>query len=198
MEQSANIVGSENQTGQAKAVILQPKRKPTNPNGNNQFTFEKSLTPYSVKYCLADTLIKQGKTIKYTCQMTGLSPTTVMRVKKGEIKLASEWVANIKKQESAKHTFLSNTILDAITSEDISKASLLQKVTSSSILIDKRRILDGEPGIIVNHLANLDNLSAMVNDLNNTSNKINALEAEQITDNQSLSVLEQKQDDVRS
>lgn len=39
---------------------------------------------------------------------------------------------------------LSNKILDNVTETDIEKASLLQKTTSYSQLLDKRRLLDGE------------------------------------------------------
>lgn len=178
---SQNIeIGSDEQTGQARAVLIQPKRKGTNKLGKNQFSFEKSLTPYSVKYALADVLLKQGKTLKVTALMTGLCINTVIKVRDGQIKLANEWVQAIKGTESAKHTFLSNTILDSITTTDIEKASLLQKVTSSSILIDKRRLLDGESTQNVNHLASLDNLSALASGLDKTLSKMDAIDVESV------------------
>lgn len=176
--QRATEIDSKEQTGQAKAVLMQ--RRSPNKLGKNQFTFEKSLTPYSMKYALAETLLKQGKTITATATMTGLCRNTVMKVKNGEIKLANEWVSALKGHESAKHTFLSNLILDSINSRDLEKASLLQKVTSSSILIDKRRLLDGESTANVNHLASLDNLSNMAQEIAQTMSKFEALEVPQI------------------
>lgn len=178
-EIKTRIIDDPGQHGNAKAVLLGRKNKPNNPTGKNQFTFERSLTPYSIKYALADTLLKQGKTIKETCLMTSLSNGTVQRIKKGEIKLSDQWVQAIKGHESNKHTFLSNLILDSINQNDLNKASLLQKVTSSSILIDKRRLLDGESTQNVNHLASLDNLSNMAQDIARTMGKFEVIEAQE-------------------
>lgn len=110
----------------------------------NQFTFEKSIIPYSVKYSLCKALLKENKTIRDIMTLTGLCRATILKVKKGEIKVAEHWLEQIKRDESGKFTFLSNTILDSINSNDLEKSSLLQKVTSASILIDKRRLIDGQ------------------------------------------------------
>ena len=168
-------IGSLNQTPQAKAVLNAHKigkRKSPNVNGKNQFSDENTLTPYSVKFALADAMLKEGRRVKDVASLSGLCIQTVVRIKKGERKIASTWVDAIKKNESAKHTFLSNTILDSINQNDINKASLLQKVTSSSILIDKRRLLDGESTQNVNHLASLDQLSSIASQLASTKAKL--------------------------
>lgn len=57
----------------------------------------------------------------------------------------------IKKQLAAKQYMLSNGILSSISDEDIEKASLMQKVTSSSILIDKARLIEGEATESIHH-----------------------------------------------
>lgn len=173
-------IGSPYATPQAKAVLNAHKRKSPNVNGKNQFSDENTLTPYSVKFALADAMLKEGRKVKDVARLSGLCIQTVVRVKKGERKISSQWVDAIKKNESAKHTFLSNTILDSITKADIDKASLLQKVTSSSILIDKRRLLDGESTQNVNHLASLDNLSALASGLDKTLDKMNVIDVENV------------------
>jgi hypothetical protein len=182
MTNRTDVIGGENQTGQARAVLTRRNRN-MNPTGKNQWTFEKSLTPYSVRYALAHVMLKQGKTIRVTAQMSGLCVQTVVRIKKGEIKLANEWIEEVKKCESAKHTFLANMILDSIDSQDIAKASLLQKVTSSSILIDKRRLIDGQSTVNVNHLASLDQLTALGERSKANLDRISSIEAE-VIDNQ--------------
>ena len=57
----------------------------------------------------------------------------------------------IKKQLASKQYMLSNGILSSITDEDIQKASLMQKITSSSILIDKARLIEGEATESIHH-----------------------------------------------
>ena len=47
---------------------------------------------------------------------------------------------------------LSSHILGAITEDDVKKASLLQKTTASSQLIDKARLLDGESTEVIDHV----------------------------------------------
>ena len=47
---------------------------------------------------------------------------------------------------------LSSHILGAITDDDVKKASLLQKTTASSQLIDKARLLDGEATEVIDHV----------------------------------------------
>lgn len=135
---------------QSRAVInshLIGKRKyaELNKQGKNQFSFQNTLIPYNLKYSLCNYLIKEGKsTYNQIMALTGLSKTTIAKVKRGEIKLVQEWADQVKRDESGKFTFLSNTILDSINSNDLEKSSLLQKVTSASILIDKRRLIDGQ------------------------------------------------------
>jgi hypothetical protein len=53
-------------------------------------------------------------------------------------------VERVKEHESQNLVMLGNSILDSINEKDLDKASLLQKVTSASILIDKRRLIDGQ------------------------------------------------------
>jgi len=161
-------IGSDNATGQAKAVLNAHNRRSNNKHGRNQFSDDKTLTPYSMKFALADALLQEGRMVKDVVRLSGLCIETVTRIKKGERKVSQIWVDALKKNESAKHTFLSNTILDSISKSDIEKASLLQKVTSSSILIDKRRLLDGESTQNVSHLASLDNLSQLAMGLQKT------------------------------
>ena len=57
----------------------------------------------------------------------------------------------IKKQLASKQYVLSNNILSSITDGDIKKASLMQKVTSSSILLDKARLIEGEATESIHH-----------------------------------------------
>lgn len=173
-------IGSPDQTPQAKAVLYAHRKRSNNSQGKNQFSDDKTLTPYSIKFALADALIKEGRSNREIMRLSGLCRESIARIKRGERKIASIWVEAIKKNESAKHTFLSNTILDSITTTDIEKASLLQKVTSSSILIDKRRLLDGESTQNVNHLASLDNLSALANGLDKTLEKMNVIDVENV------------------
>ena len=47
---------------------------------------------------------------------------------------------------------ISSHILGSISEEDIKKASLLQKTTASSQLIDKARLLDGEATEVIDHV----------------------------------------------
>lgn len=109
-----------------------------------------------MKYSLASALLAEGKSINYIATYTGLCKETVSRIKKGEIKLLNRWVDEIKTHETGKITFLSHSILDSVNQGDLDKASLLQKITSASILIDKRRLLQGESTENVNYLGKLD------------------------------------------
>lgn len=55
-----------------------------------------------------------------------------------------ELADNVKSNLANKQYLLSNSILSAISDEDIARASLKDKVISSSIMIDKARLIDGE------------------------------------------------------
>ncbi len=170
-------------TPQAKAVfrahiLAKSKRKNNNLTGKNQFSFEKNITPYSLKYSLASSLLAEGKSISYICTYTGLCKETVSKIKKGEIKLLNKWADEIKLHETGKMTFLAHTIFDSVNQGDLDKASLLQKITSGSILIDKRRLLAGESTENISHLAKLDMLisgagkaNAMLDKLKSAGNK---------------------------
>lgn len=144
--------------------------------GKNQFSFEKNITPYSLKYSLASSLLSEGKSINYICTYTGLCKETVSKIKKGEIKLLNKWADEIKSHETGKMTFLSNSILDSVNQGDLNKASLLQKVTSASILIDKRRLLDGESTENINHLAKLDVLFSKRDEAKNVLGKLKSVD----------------------
>lgn len=168
-------------TPQAKAVfrahlLAKTKRKNNNMAGKNQFSFEKNITPYSLKYSLASSLLSEGKSINYICTYTGLCKETVSKIKKGEIKLLNKWADEIKSHETGKMTFLSNSILDSVNQGDLNKASLLQKVTSASILIDKRRLLDGESTENINHLAKLDVLFSKRDEAKNVLGKLKSVD----------------------
>lgn len=89
-------------------------------------------------------LINEGKKYSEIQLATGLSKPTICNIKNGKIRVNLDLVGTIKKHESAKLVMLSNKILDNVTETDIEKASLLQKTTSYSQLLDKRRLLDGE------------------------------------------------------
>ena len=176
------VIDDPKEKNNVKAILTGPKRKAYNPTGKNQFSFEKSLTPYSLKYALADVLLKQGKTIKQVCLYTSLSTQTVWKIKKGLIRLSDQWIKAIKDNEANKHTFLSNMILDSINPTDMEKASLLQKVTSSSILIDKRRLISGESTQNVSYLDGMANLASVAKDLNSAIAKMDVIEGETVKD----------------
>jgi hypothetical protein len=81
--------------------------------------------------------IQGGKnTIRYWCNMSDHNKMLGGRY--------SDLVSQVKKNLSSKAYLLSNTILGAISDKDIETASLASKVTSSAILIDKGRLLDGD------------------------------------------------------
>lgn len=164
-------------TPQAKAVFLAHKRnKSNNKLGKNQFSIENTITPYSMRYSLASALLSEGKSISYVVNYTGLCKETVSRIKRGEIKLLNKWVDAIKTHETGKITFLSHSILDSVNQGDLDKASLLQKVTSASILIDKRRLLAGESTENVNHLAKLDVLFSKRDEAKNVLGKLKSVD----------------------
>ena len=55
-----------------------------------------------------------------------------------------ELAETVKNHLADKQYLLSNTILGSVSDADIERASLKDKVLSSSILIDKARLIDGE------------------------------------------------------
>jgi hypothetical protein len=118
---------------------------PKNRTGRNQYT--QSVwqdTPYSLKYIQAKAMLDAGKTYDQVRGATGLSSSTIAKVSKGEIEISPSWVKPIKSVESVKLTGLIHSILDSITVDDIKKTPLYQRVTSAAILVDKRRLIDGE------------------------------------------------------
>lgn len=130
-----------------KELTSTPKRKSNNSQGLNGYKnkhISQAITPYTLKYLYAQTLIDEGRTYSEIQLATGLCRETIARLKKGEIKVASHLVDIAKKHESQKLTTITHTILDAISASDLEKASLLQKTTAASQLIDKRRLIDGE------------------------------------------------------
>lgn len=155
-----------------KAIL---KKRSNNAKGSNQYSYEKSLTPYSIRYALAKSVLDQGKTITEAVRYSGLCKETVSRIKHGVIKLADEVVANIKQHESRKLAYLGNHILDSINEKDIEKSSLLQKVTASSILIDKRRLLDNQSTSNVSVISALESMSNMESSHDEILNKLKAI-----------------------
>lgn len=122
----------------------------------NAKAFINRLVPYSLRTSIAKELLDNNKTVRYVVKYTGLSNEIVMQIKKGYLDSCNTFVEQIKKDESGKITYLANSILDSVNQTDLNKASLLQKITSASILIDKRRLLDGESTENVNYLGKLD------------------------------------------
>lgn len=158
------------------------KKRSNNSKGSNQYSYEKSLTPYSIRYALAKSVLDQGKTITEAVRYSGLCKETVSRIKHGVIKLADEVVASIKAHESRKLAYLGNHILDSINDKDIEKSSLLQKVTASSILIDKRRLLDNQSTSNVSVISALESMSNMESSHDEILNKLKAI----TVDNQAI------------
>lgn len=151
------------------------KKRTNNHKGNNQWSYEKSLTPYSIKYSLAKSLLDDGKTLKQAAEYSGLCVATVHKIKHGVIKLADKVVEGIKAHESRKLAYLGNHILDSINEKDIEKSSLLQKVTASSILIDKRRLLDNQSTSNVSVISALESMSNMESSHDEILNKLKAI-----------------------
>jgi len=61
-------------------------------------------------------------------------------------------VGAIKERLAAKTYIMADSIMSRITDEDIDKANLMQKVTASSIMIDKARLLGDESTMNINLL----------------------------------------------
>lgn len=96
-------------------------------------------------------MLDQGKTYDQIHAATGLSSRTIAKISKGEIEISPSWVKPLKSVESAKLSALTHQILDSISPDVISKASLLQRTTAAAQLIDKRRLIDGESTANVLH-----------------------------------------------
>lgn len=121
-------------------ALVEKKRQ-----GRNQFSRDGwEQTPYALKYIQAKTMSDQGKTYDQITAATGLSSATISKVKKGEIVISPSWVKTLKSVESTKLTLLIHQLLDSVTPEKIAASSATQIFTSAAILLDKRRLIDGE------------------------------------------------------
>ena len=101
-------------------------------------------TPYALKYVQAKTMLDQGKTYDHITAVTGMSSATIAKVSKGEIEISPAWLKPVKSLESAKLTTIIHQLLDSITPEKLAATPTYQLTTSAAILIDKRRLIDGE------------------------------------------------------
>lgn len=111
----------------------------------NQYTSVLPDCPYSIRFATAQVLHEQGKSANEIIARTALNPGTIARIRKGEQSPFPHIVKKLRALEVDKLTFLHHRIIDGIVDSDIQKASLLQKVTAASILVDKRELLDGKP-----------------------------------------------------
>jgi hypothetical protein len=112
-----------------------------------------------MRHIQAKTLLDEGKTYAQVTAATGLSSKTIAAIVSGRIEISPSWITSVKKFESQKLTVLAHQFLDAITPEKISACSVPQLVTSAAIVIDKRRLIDGESTSNIAHaglLATLD------------------------------------------
>lgn len=116
-------------------------------------------TPYSLKYVQAKSMLESGKTYNQITSVTGLSSRTIAKISKGEIEISPSWVKPLKSIESNKLSLLIHQILDAITPEKLIASSATQLVTSAAILLDKRRLIDGESTANVLHADLMSTLS---------------------------------------
>lgn len=154
-------------------MFTKHKKVSNNIKGINSRSLINNFIPYPLKYAIADALLKDGKTINYVINYTGLSREIVCRIKTGEIKLQSRVVDRIKEHEQDNLVFLGNSILDNITQEDLQKASLLQKTTSYCQIVDKRRLLAGQSTENVSIAAKYDSITPeKVSEANNLLNAL--------------------------
>ena len=154
-------------------AIEQPKK-----TGVNRFSrVDRNMTPYHMKYIQAKAMLDDGKTYEQIHAVTGLAKGTISKVVKGEIELAPSWMNAVKKAESQKLTVLIHQILDSITVEDIQKAPMYQRTTSAAILIDKRRLIDGETTHNIGHAGFLDVLSSDRDELMKRLNSIDGVQS---------------------
>jgi hypothetical protein len=113
-------------------------------HGHNQYTNDWANMPYPLKYARAKVMLDRGASYSEVRAATGLAPSTIAKVKKGEKDIDQTIADVLKKEEGAKLTHLIHGTLDAISAEDVKKASLLQKVTSAAIMIEKRNLVEGK------------------------------------------------------
>lgn len=124
----------------------------SNRKGVNQYSRTAwENTPYSLKYVQAKSMLDAGKTYNQVTVVTGLSSRTIAKISKGEIEISPSWIKPLKSVESVKLSSLIHSILDSITPDDIARAPMYQRVTSAAILIDKRRLIDGESTANIAH-----------------------------------------------
>ena len=148
-----------------------------NKAGNNQFTRQRwDHTPYHLKFIQAKAMLDGGKSYDEVRTVTGLSTTTIAKVSKGEIELSPSWLKPIKSIESQKLTILIHQILDAITPEKLQASSATQLTTSAAILLDKRRLIDGETTHNIGHAGFLDVLSSDRDELMKRLNSIDGVQ----------------------
>lgn len=145
-------------TPEARAMFNAHTRKHGNNNkmGSNQYSLINNFIPYPLKYAIADALLKDGKTVKYVMNYTGLSRDVIVKLNNGQIKLLNKVADQVKEHETTNLVMLGNSILDRISEKDVENASLLQKTTAYCQLLDKRRLLAGESTENVGYLGKLD------------------------------------------
>jgi len=89
-----------------------------------------------------------GMTVKSISRMLGANYVTVLRWMNDSELLkeaqARNVIEKVKSVLSDKHYMLANTILSRVSDDDIDGAGLKEKVLSSSILIDKARLIEGK------------------------------------------------------
>ena|SRR3990167_8785525 len=126
------------------SVVVQERPIKRN-KGHNQYTNDWAGMPYPLKYAKAKVLLESGASYSQVRAATGLAPATIARVKRDELDINQSIADVLKKTEGVQLTHLIHGTLDAITAEDIKKASLLQKTTAVCQMIDKRELLEGRP-----------------------------------------------------
>ena len=100
--------------------------------------------PYLARHAYAKILLDQGCTYREIQRLTGTSPPTIARIKRGELIPNRLMTDALQRAEESKLTGAIHAILDgSITAEKIEAASLQQGVTSAAILVDKRELLAG-------------------------------------------------------
>jgi len=99
--------------------------------------------PMNVRKAQALAMLEKGSTYREISLATGLSHTTLARVKKGDHTIPRHIIDALRNVEDAKYTWLHHQLLDSIDEGVIDKASLLQRVTAAGILFDKRELKAG-------------------------------------------------------
>jgi len=88
------------------------------------------------------TLAATGKSQRAIARATGRDPRTVARVLKDPGVLDEK--AKIEDRLASRFEQLTVAVLDSVSEDDLSKASLQAKVTSAAIMTDKVRLLRGQ------------------------------------------------------